>query len=41
MVSDFVNDGSFCNEVSAIDELPFENECLEEFTEVGSNEGSF
>ena len=31
----------FCNEVSETDGLPFENECLDVFAEVGPKEGSF
>ena len=41
LIRDFANDLFFRNEVSETDGLPFENECLDEFTEVGSKEGSF
>ena len=38
---DFANNGPFRNEVSETDGLPFENECLDEFAEVGAKEDSF
>ena len=41
IVIDFANNAPFRDEVSETDGLPFENECLDEFAEVGSKEGSF